>query len=483
MPNRIIDKQKPSIITGGVLFVLAALAAIYLVVFSHAASSDTANLWVDMNGGSCARQVNAAIYSDAQACDSLNAAYQAANPGDRVYVKGGNYTSVPLIASDADKNGAVSPVTIEEAPGESAILDDLATAASNIIIIGFEVDNDGGVAPVGGPDIKPGSHDVMLDGIRSTTLFITGNTKNVTVKNSEFGPYKSANGSQIKTEGSGGDDPNPASWPDNTVLDNVYFHDYTTVSSQDHTDCMHVFYHIRLTIRKSRFINCPYYGVLLGSNGSGSAEHDLIENNVFAGSGNATDFGLRGGTGEDFSDVIVRYNSGGYITPQTTNTLSGVQWIANAATDLGGCRANVYRYNISTNTNCGGVGDLQANPLFVNPVQNNYALQTNSLAIDRGDPSTFPSTDLLGTARPIGLLPDAGAYEYNSGGVNPPPPPTCTRASDINCDGSVNIQDVTVVLSNFGKPASQASDSRADTSGNGSVDIPDLTVVLSAFGT
>jgi hypothetical protein len=68
-----------------------------------------------------------------------------------------------------------------------------------------------------------------------------------------------------------------------------------------------------------------------------------------------------------------------------------------------------------------------------------------------------------------------------SGGT-PPPPPTCTRAADINCDGSVNIQDVTVVLSNFGKPVAQASDPRADTSGNGTVDIPDMTVVLSAFG-
>jgi hypothetical protein len=69
-------------------------------------------------------------------------------------------------------------------------------------------------------------------------------------------------------------------------------------------------------------------------------------------------------------------------------------------------------------------------------------------------------------------------------GCNPisPPPPTCTRVADINCDGSVNIQDVTVVLSNFGKPIAQSSDPRADTSGNGTVDIPDMTVVLSAFG-
>ena len=44
----------------------------------------TANLWIDLNGGSCTRQATAGAYVDAQACGSWNAAYQAASPGDTV---------------------------------------------------------------------------------------------------------------------------------------------------------------------------------------------------------------------------------------------------------------------------------------------------------------------------------------------------------------------------------------------------------------
>lgn len=464
--------------------ILIAAIGMTLIALTRAAGPTTsvANIWVDTNGGSCTRQQAPSAYSDTQACSSLNDAYQAADPGDIVYVKGGNYTSVPQIQSDVGKNGNLNPVTIEESPGESVILDDLATSASNIILKGFEVDYDGGIAPVGGPDIRPGSQNVIIDGIRSTILLITGNTKNVTVKNSEFGPFKSANGSQIKTAANGGDDPDPNSWPDNTTLDNVYFHDYSTVSSGDHTDCLHVFYHIRLTVRNSRFINCPYYGVLLGSNGSGSAEHDLIENNVFSGSGNATDFGLRGGVGEDFNDVVVRYNSGGYITPQTTNTLTNVKWISNAATDLGSCRANLYRYNVSTNTNCGGVGNIQASPLFESSGQHNYKLQPGSPAIDHGDPLEFPASDLVGAMRPFGALPDAGAYEFGS---SSPPQTGCSPAKNlgnINCDTKIDIFDLSIMLNNYGKTTTQAGTPAADINNSGTIDLTDLSILLSNYG-
>jgi hypothetical protein len=60
-----------------------------------------------------------------------------------------------------------------------------------------------------------------------------------------------------------------------------------------------------------------------------------------------------------------------------------------------------------------GTHDVHANPLFVDPANNNYTLQTNSPAINAGVDLTASgvTTDILGRARPnVGAF-DIGAYE------------------------------------------------------------------------
>ena len=52
-------------------------------------------------------------------------------------------------------------------------------------------------------------------------------------------------------------------------------------------------------------------------------------------------------------------------------------------------------------------------------------------------------------------------------------------AADINNDGVVNIIDLTLVASNFGKSGQNS----ADVNGDGVVNIIDLTLVAGAFGT
>ena len=56
-----------------------------------------------------------------------------------------------------------------------------------------------------------------------------------------------------------------------------------------------------------------------------------------------------------------------------------------------------------------------------------------------------------------------------------------TLPGDANFDGRVDINDLTIVLSNFGKTAG-ASWTTGDFVGDGRVDINDLTIVLSHFG-
>jgi len=89
-----------------------------------------------------------------------------------------------------------------------------------------------------------------------------------------------------------------------------------------------------------------------------------------------------------------------------------------------------YRYYWSGNLNIDswpvGSGNLTSNPLFVS-AGTNYNLQSNSPAIDAGDPATSPGIDYAGTIIPQGPRADIGAFEYVSGippDTIPPSSPT-----------------------------------------------------------
>jgi hypothetical protein len=73
----------------------------------------TANLWVDTTGGTCTRSASPAAYSDAAACATFDAAYDAASGGDSVMVKAGSYDPQGITGTKA------SLVTILPATGET----------------------------------------------------------------------------------------------------------------------------------------------------------------------------------------------------------------------------------------------------------------------------------------------------------------------------------------------------------------------------
>src|SRR3954470_7018922 len=57
---------------------------------SSAQAATLAHLWVDTNGGSCTRTSSPAVYNDATACASMQAAQTAASAGDTVILKNGS---------------------------------------------------------------------------------------------------------------------------------------------------------------------------------------------------------------------------------------------------------------------------------------------------------------------------------------------------------------------------------------------------------
>ena len=372
------------------------------------ASAHAASLYVSPGGS------DAAACTAAAPCQSFDRAYHVAHPGDVVEVAAGGYGD-QTINDDPSKDGQAAPVWIRAAAGTTPQISDLLSYASNVRYTGFKV-------VVGQPDVR-GGHDVTVEDMQATNFYITGAVRSVTFRGGDYGPYVSTGGgAQIKTATAGGDDPDPAAQPQDIVIDGVYMHDYTVPSgSSAHLDCLHVFYHARLTVRNSRFENCKHYGILLGSNGAGQSEGDVIENNFFGGS-EVAGFGLRGGPGEDFDNVVVRYNSGGIITPQTTNGLHNVVWLANAANEIGTCRDGlIYRLNVVATGGC-GPSDRKADPGFVSAAQGDFHLKAGSPAIDRGDPSAYPADDIDRHGRFAGAAPDAGAHEF--GATGPPGPPT-----------------------------------------------------------
>jgi hypothetical protein len=349
-------------------------------------------------------------------CRSFDRGYQAAAPGDTVLVAAGAYGD-QKIDDDPTKDGQVAQVTLQAAG--SVVLTDLLSYAANVRYSGFTVDG----SEAGQPDIR-GGHDVVVENVKATNFYITGPLHNITFRGGEYGPYASCGGG-AHISGLDVDERDPGKMPTDILVDGVYFHDYSVGSScpDAHLDCLHVFTAINVTVRNSTFARCRHYGILLNSNGSGNRDGHVIENNVF-GDAEVAGFALRGGDGEDFDDVLVAYNSGGSITPQTTNGLHDVRWVGNAADDIGGCRSGIaYSHNVVASGGC-GASDVEARPGFANEAAGDFHLLPGAAAIDRGDSALFPPTDHDGLLRPAGGAPDAGAMEFGArapSGAAPPP--------------------------------------------------------------
>ncbi len=136
-----------------------------------------------------------------------------------------------------------------------------------------------------------------------------------------------------------------------------------------------------------------------------------------------------------------------------------------------------------------GTGNIDADPLFVDPVNGDYHLLAGSPCIDGADNIAVPvgiDTDLDGNPRfvddpdtpdtgnpgPPGPIVDMGAYELQL---------LCPQ--DITSDGFVNVLDLIQLLLCFGNPASPPCDTGQDVNGDGDVNVLDLIDVLLAFAT
>jgi len=407
----------------------------YLIYFSFAAgTTDTANLWVDSSGGSCVRSVTPAVYSDAQACGSFSDAYQAAQAGDLVLVKGGNYSN-QAINNPTAKTGT-NPVTFQAATGEMVSLSGLGVdGASYINLTGFTTTN----------WAVQNSQHLVLHKIKSGNVGLPGeaavfiaNTQDLKAYDSEVGPQNPRDGIQI--------------WPSDKgqnkdiLFDGLYEHDLDrSLDTGEHTDCVQLASGENVTFRRAIFYNCATQGFYPSGDFGGGVVQNVTLEDSWIGDAQLGFYGLQ--IAGPVNGMIVR-----------NNTITGGVNLGASATDVHfignffaqnwdfsyNCGqlaqgAAEFKYNLVSNSSCDGADptnkkiagarDFLVNPDATTASAYDLHLKSGAPAIDMSDftiASGCSSVDFDNDARPVGALCDAGADEF--GGVtNPsptPPPPT-----------------------------------------------------------
>ena len=94
--------------------------------------------------------------------------------------------------------------------------------------------------------------------------------------------------------------------------------------------------------------------------------------------------------------------------------------------------------NSDTNAFSTGTGNINANPLFADAASGDLRLLPNSPAIDSGNNSGAPSTDIQGLSRPINTVVDMGAHE--SQGFNLTISDGNTQTATVSSDFATRLQ-------------------------------------------
>ena len=120
-----------------------------------------------------------------------------------------------------------------------------------------------------------------------------------------------------------------------------------------------------------------------------------------------------------------------------------------------------------------GEGNINTDPLFVDPDNGDYHLSIDSPCVDAGDPEFVPQegeTDIDGQPRLVGERVDMGADEF-----------LITCAADLDGNGEVGPFDLALLLGNWGSCDDPAG-CPADLDDDGVVGPFDLALLLGGWG-
>jgi hypothetical protein len=328
----------------------------------------------------------------AEPCLSFDRAYRIAPPGGFVEVGGGRYEA-QRIARDPTK-ASRKKVVLRPARGARVIVGELTVTARHLEVRGITAT---------GVNVRYAAVDVTLRDITNRGGLFVDSAVDIRVLGGSVGPGVDYH-SQV------------AAWPSHIpprriVLDGVLFHDWTRSNSSVHTECLQIGAGDGIVIRNSRFRNCHVMDIFVSHFGSSALTRNVtIENNFLdeAGSGGYYAIGANA-----YENLLIRNNSSKQaLKIFEPGPARNVRMIANVApASPQDCDPRViYRYNVWHGAKC-SVTDLNAPSGFRDPFKLDLRLKRTSRAIDRGDPRSFPRSDIEGQRRPRGRSPDAGADE------------------------------------------------------------------------
>jgi hypothetical protein len=375
---------------------------------------------VDTSGGSCTRQSSPAGYVDAQAC-SWNQAYQAAQTGDLIQVKGGSYGNVTIGPNNASIG---SPgVTFKPAAGETVAVNDFENGS---ISGGLGGNNITFAGPVQAKTFRSDrTSNITVDGwtvdcggCNGVQIFHLEHSTNVLVRNSDISDNNNTS----------------LMWIDGTNLsfEGNQIHDAgLPAGSTAHTECMYAWDVTNLTLKRNHFYHCSVMDVFI--TGSDVSNGGYVENNVFekpwsntgviSNSALAFHFRNGGAPSPDPNNWDFRYNT--FVGPLSITTSEnpvgpgGMRVIGNVFLSGAPCgQANTtYSYNAFVSGGCGSNNVVSPLATLLAGFANvgdpgTYSLLASSVLRDKGSTASYPSQDFTGASRYSGAAPDIGAYEY-----------------------------------------------------------------------
>jgi hypothetical protein len=401
---------------GAGVWVRLVFAALAMFCLPSLASAQTANLWIDANGGSCTRQAGAAGYSDAAACGSIQAAVAACAPGDVIRMKAGSYGSQAVSA-----NKTFPGCTVIAEPATN--IGQLSTTGS-----WFEIQNINGT---GWDMTSAGAKFITCrncnfsgnSGVNwaaegwSNVSWIGGSLRN-------FSCSTCANAMAIFASNNvAGASTASAALIDGVTFDNIR----NTGGNGNHFEVIRIDGRVNgLTIRNSSFTNSETStSILFFTTFRGTKpENIVLENNVFGDAGSAYFAINMNFQGAVCSNWTLRYNtfsaSNGMIASGNCG-YSNFTWVGNLG-PRGNCEGTAFRSNVwygGSGSACGATDKAVA----ASGYDSAFRLTAGAAAIDAGGTGAdCIAVDRDGNARPVGGRCDAGAHEYGATTAAAPPP-------------------------------------------------------------
>jgi hypothetical protein len=349
--------------------------------------SGSANLYV-ATGGSDSNPC-----TQTAPCASFDRAYEAGSPGNVVEVASGSYGDQSI---NATPKASGPDVVFRPASGATVTVNSIdVTSGSHIEFRDMTTTRE--------TYNRPGAQWITYRRIKMRQFFIRG-ADHISYIDSEAGPNTNDDGMNWITAAYQTNDGSS-----DVLLDGFKIHDFIKYNAGAHVDCIGIDDVNGLTIRNTRIWHCEHFTLIFGKDlwSSRASRNVVLENNFF-------DCCVSGyyaiGLGDVEGPMMIRFNSltdgmgwlGGSVNGVTVD--SNVISTNNSAN----CANATWLYNVvGSGSACGGI--LAPTGFLGEPTD--LHLSGGAAALGTGNPSSFPSTDIDGQARPMGGRPDAGADE------------------------------------------------------------------------